>query len=483
MATTISYLSYGDRNPQQSSVEMQSRRNRSSSRRNQPRGSSVNSSSGSNRSGSSSRSGRRSRRNDASPSRRRSRDPESGELPSTVSFSEDEAEVYTYEKEQEEKKKPNYALFGAICCAVLLLVVGIILIVVFCCGSKVEDAPRPANTWTRNPEGFWATYRKAGMAVDGRHNDPNEPLTLNADMLDWSYKMQIQWHTNFTKFVDPALRQHYPEGMKFVSQHYNANDTDFAALPNVATDSLYAKVLLTWDEPDNCLGDIGTKCFKGRTVNPADATEVISRWMAMVRAARAKGFTEFVSPTLQNGVPSRFTTPDGQRTIQLHSVGDRDASTWLPNFLFYCYQHDVANNSRECRSSINYLGTHMFGSGCRSAHWGSVVPLLDQRIGGLTTLKEWYNYHYGFQIEGIFVTEMAGDDSGACQAMSSQQHWMEQIVPALMNDDDVIAFAWFSYGPPVYGAAANLWDYNTHAVTALGSKYAELTAGPITPSA
>ena len=89
-------------------------------------------------------------------------------------------------------------------------------------------------------------------------------------------------------------------------------------------------------------------------------------------------------------------------------------------------------------------------------------------------MMEDYNRR-GFNIKGVWLTEVAGAGTGKdCRTRRQQKNFLDKFIPMLIKDDAVTAIAWFSYGEghsQYYHTDANLWDYRTGNLNELGNAY------------
>lgn len=305
-------------------------------------------------------------------------------------------------------------------------------------------------TTTTTTTVFGASFlngRKCGVVASARNEGGRGPGWTPA-MLRTAEEAGMAWFTDWSPDIPAGFDTTDFGQVKLVPQLWGK------VIEPVQLKPPLAPVMLGANEPDQT--EMGGS---GLGVN-----ESLDLWEQGVKEAMAKGYQEFVAPSIALPLPSLYTWKGG-------------GSTWLPDFLDGCLARP------NCSQTVDYLGCHMYEPGCSTdvkvvAEWN-----MDVRVTSLKRLMAAYN-EKGYNIKGLWLTEFAGrsDDRNLCKTMEQQKGWMEVIIPMLNAEPAVIAYSWFSYGEgrsDYFFDDANLFDYDTGDLNELGETYFRLCTADI----
>lgn len=94
-----------------------------------------------------------------------------------------------------------------------------------------------------------------------------------------------------------------------------------AGVADKETAKAYAPIVVGWNEVDNNTGNGGSN-------TGGSAESQVTTYMAYIKEARSRGFTEFITPSLAGALPQRF--------VDNNSGAAQETGEWLPAFLDAC---------------------------------------------------------------------------------------------------------------------------------------------------
>jgi len=281
----------------------------------------------------------------------------------------------------------------------------------------------------------------------------------------------LSWQYNWGNCPAPW---NYPSNMKYAPQFWGAKTYKFPQLKldgdyQPTQENFVLPILLGFNEPD--LNGLGS--------HPMSVEKAVRFWKKNVISGIKKGYRQFVSPAMALPLPRKYN-------LRPHDLDS--ATDWLPHFLDRLakesrHHKNININGKtfsveiDWKSTVDYLAVHKYEPNCQISADSFKEWNVDLTIGSAKRLMDDYNNRRGFNIKGIWLTEFAGAKGASCKSLTQQRALLEKWVQYLLNDDKVVAMAWFSYDgehSPYYDSNANLWNYDTKKPNELGKKYFDL---------
>jgi len=223
-------------------------------------------------------------------------------------------------------------------------------------------------------------------------------------------------------------------------------------------------ILLGFNEPD-------MDASAGGSAMSVDTA--VKYWKKNVIQGILKGYRQFVSPAMARPLPAKYNKGKG-------------GHSWLGDFFDRLAREPRFKKTMtidgtpfsveiDWKSTVDYIAMHKYEENCHISMGACREWDYEMTAGAARRMMDDYNKHKGFNIKGVWLTEIAGAGwDGRCRERWQQKPLMEKFIPMLLKDDAVVAIAWFSYGEgrsKYYHSNANLWNYRTGALNELGSAY------------
>jgi hypothetical protein len=277
---------------------------------------------------------------------------------------------------------------------------------------------------------------------------------INNDRMKNAADQGMQWYYNWNPTPDVTDTA----GLQFIPEQWAVGNTGMVAPSGPTQD-----IVLMYNEPDNPGGLSSSLCFDNGHPSHAAAQRMAETYCRQISQFKDLGYQKFGSPAWQ-------FDPSNPGAGQDNIVD----GCLMPFF------EAVAQNA-ECKAATNIFVWHMY---TKCTNQSDVQTFCHERTDDYKTIMEQVESTYGFNFDGMYVTEFAGwgpecvqnfgGDGSAGQAMVA-----EFCTPILQNAPRMIRFAWFNdfedYADQGQGTSDLFNDDNSLSV--IGQAYLRAVSG------